>query len=317
MRKKLPKILVTGGAGFMGSEFVRQAVKQGYKTVVVDKLTYAGDLERLKEVKGKFKFYKADVCNQKQIESIFTKERLEVVVNFAAETHVDRSIVNPTPFIQTNIRVTQVLLDAAKRFRIEKFIHVSSDEVYGEIKKGKFSEDSPLRPGNPYAASKAAADLLVRAYIKTYNFPAIITRPCNNYGPWQYPEKLIPLAILKILRGEKVPVYAKGENVREWLYIEDCARGILKILEKGRLGQIYNLGSNQEKQNIEVVKMILKLLNADVRKIEFVKDRPGHDIRYKLNWHKITEEIGWKPKVNFEQGLNRTVRWYLGIETGF
>ena len=296
----------------MCSEFVRQAVKQGYKTVVVDKLTYAGDLERLKEAKGKFKFYKADICNQKQIESILTKERPEVVINFAAETHVDRSIVDASPFIETNIKGTQVLLDNSRKYKVKKFIQISTDEVYGEIKKGKFSEDSPLRPGSPYAASKAAADLLVKAYIRTYNFPAIIIRPCNNYGPWQYPEKLIPLAVLKILRNEKVPVYAKGKNVREWLYVEDCAKGIIKVLEKGRLGQIYNIGSSQEKQNIEVIRTLLKILNTDQTKIKFVKDRLGHDIRYKLNYHKITEEIGWKPKVNFKQGLNRTVRWYLG-----
>ena len=318
------KILITGGAGFIGSTFVRLLLNRdcprhtnkkvflrGLSLIVVDKLTYAGDLARLKEVEDKYKFYKTDICNQKQIESIFAKEKPDIVVNFAAQTHVDRSIQDATPFMETNIKGTQVLLDVARKFKIKRFIHLSSDEVYGEIIKGKFSEDSPLQPNSPYAASKAAADLLVRAYIKTYNFPAIIIRPCNNYGPWQYPEKLIPLAILKILRGEKVPVYAKGKNVREWLYVEDCAKGIIKILEKGRLGQIYNIGSNQEKQNIEVVSNLLKILNTNETKIQFVKDRPGHDIRYKLNWHKISKEISWKPKVAFEQGLTRTVRWCL------
>ncbi len=195
------------------------------------------------------------------------------------------------------------------KHKIKKFIHTSSDEVYGEIKRGSFSEDSPLHPNSPYAASKAAADLLINAYIRTYNFPAIIVRPCNNYGPWQYPEKLIPLAILKILRNQKVPVYAKGENIREWLYVEDCAKGIMQILQKGRVGQIYNLGSNEERENIEVVKAILKILHAPENMIEFVKDRPGHDIRYKLDSQKIYHEINWRPEIKFEEGIKFTVQW--------
>jgi dTDP-glucose 4,6-dehydratase len=305
------KLLVTGGAGFIGSEFVRQAVRRGLSLIVVDKLTYAGDLRRLNEVKGKYKFYKADICNQKQIGSIFKKEKPEAVVSFAAETHVDRSIQDASPFIETNIKGTQALLDISRKYKIKKFIQISTDEVYGEIAHGEFNENSLIKPNSPYAASKAAADLLVRSYIRTYNFPAIIIRPCNNYGPWQYPEKLIPLAILKILKGGKVPVYAKGKNVREWLYVEDCARGILKVLEKGRLGEIYNIGSNQEKQNIQVVRGLLKILNADETRINFVKDRPGHDIRYKLNWRKIAKETGWKPLVGFSDGIRETVNWYI------
>jgi len=311
MRSKLYKILITGGAGFIGSEFVRQSVKKGYNIAVVDKLTYAGDLERLGEVNGKYKFYKADICDKRIIEPIFKKEKPQIIVHFAAETHVDRSIRDAMSFIETNVLGTQVLLKVSKDCGIKKFVHISSDEVYGEIRRGKFSEDSPLRPNSPYAASKAAADLLIKAYIRTYNFPAIIIRPSNNYGPWQYPEKLIPLAILKLLRNEKVPVYAKGKNVREWLYVEDCANAILKVLEKGRLGQIYNIGSNQERQNIEVVRSLLKILNADETKIHFIKDRPGHDIRYKLNWRKITKETAWKPRVKFEEGIRFTVNWYL------
>ena len=335
MRKRIHKILVTGGAGFIGSAFVRLLAKQGLfscrkqdtrrsdtagclqgetvvpEIIIVDKLTYAGDLKRLEEVKGQFKFYKADICDKKSMESIFKKEKPDTVVNFAASTHVDRSIIDATPFIETNVKGTQVLLDIARKYRVRKLIHISSDEVYGEINKGQFNEDSPLRPNSPYAASKAAADLLIRSYIRTYNFPAIIIRPSNNYGPWQYPEKLIPLAILKILRNEKIPVYAKGKNVREWLYVEDCANAILKVLEKGRLGQIYNIGSNQERQNIEVVRSLLKILNADETKIHFIKDRPGHDIRYKLNWRKITKETAWKPRVKFEEGIRFTVNWYL------
>jgi len=277
-------------------------------------LTYAGDLKRLQGLSPKgtvpdFKFYKADICDKKSMESIFKKERPDVVVNFAAQTHVDRSIIDATPFIETNVKGTQVLLDIARKYKIRKLIHISSDEVYGEIKKGKFSEDSPLKPNSPYAASKAAADLLIRSYIRTYGFPAIIVRPCNNYGPWQYPEKLIPLAVLKILRNEKIPVYAEGKNVREWLYVEDCAEGILQILKKGKIGEIYNLGSQEEKQNIEVVKLLLNILKRSEDMIRFVKDRPGHDLRYSLDSSKVFKEIAWRPKLNFEDGLRATVEW--------
>ena len=324
MRTKLPKILVTGAAGFIGSAFVRllirrdcprqsnkKAFRRGLSLIVLDKLTYAGDLERLKEVEGKYKFYKADICNKARIEAIFKKERPQIVVNFSAETHVDRSILDSAPFIKTNITGTQILLDASKKYGVSKFIHISTDEIYGDIKKGSFSEDSPLHPNSPYAASKAAADLLISSYIRTYNFPAIIIRPCNNYGPWQYPEKLIPLAILKILRKEKIPIYAKGENVREWLYVGDCSEGILQVLKKGKIGEVYNLGSSQERQNLEVAKMILSILNAPRSMIKFVKDRPGHDIRYRLNSQKVFKEIGWKPKIKFEKGLEMTVDWCL------
>ena len=330
-----PKLLITGGAGFIGSAFVRlllnrdcpESLRQfrgihpersegpsklrGLSLIVVDKLTYAGDLERLKEVEGKYKFYKADICDKKYIESIFKKEEPEIIVNFSAETHVDRSILDSKAFLQTNIIGTQVLLDISRKYRIKKFIQISTDECYGEIKKGSFTEDSPLKPNSPYAASKASADLLIRSYIRIYGFPAIIIRPCNNYGPWQYPEKLIPLAILKILKNKKIPIYADGKNVREWLYVEDCAQGILQILEKGKIGEIYNLGSQEEKQNIEVVKMILKILKRDQNLIEFVEDRPGHDIRYSLDSAKVFSEIGWRPKLKFEDGLRITVQWGL------
>ena len=311
MRAKLPKILVTGGAGFIGSEFVRQAIVKGYKIIVVDKLSYAGDIKRLKEAKGKYAFYKVNICNQKQIGLIFKKVKPDSVVNFAAETHVDRSIHNAKAFIDTNIMGTEVLLGACRKQGINKFIHISTDEVYGDIKRGEFFEDYPLNPSSPYSAAKAAADLLLKSYIRTYSFPGIIVRPSNNYGLWQYPEKLIPLTILKILRNEKIPVYGNGKNVREWLYVGDCAKAILKVLEKGRVGEIYNIGSNQEKQNIEVVKDILKILNKDNNFISFVKDRPGHDIRYRLNSRKISGETGWKPEVNFQEGLRYTVYWYL------
>lgn len=311
MRKGLHKILVTGGAGFIGSAFVRQVAKSGYKIAVIDKLTYAGDLTRLKEVRGKYKFYKADICNQRQIEPIFSKESPDFIVNFAAETHVDRSINNAMPFIKTNVIGMEVLLAASRKHKIRKFVHISTDEVYGDIIKGEFSEGYPLNPSSPYSAAKAAADLLLKSYIRTYNFPGIIIRPSNNYGPWQYPEKLIPLAILKIFTNKKIPVYAKGKNAREWLYVEDCAAGIIKVLEKGALGEIYNIGSNQEKQNIEVVNSLLRIFKKDKTNIEFVKDRPGHDFRYKLNSAKIRKETGWVAQVKFEDGLNRTVHWSL------
>ncbi|MFA4993324.1 MAG: dTDP-glucose 4,6-dehydratase [Candidatus Omnitrophota bacterium] len=317
MRKRIPKILVTGGAGFIGSAFVRLLAGDsspiGLRNVpvVVDKLTYAGDLKRLDEVKSRFKFYKTDICRKKKIGDIFAKEKPDIVIHFAAESHVDRSINDATPFVETNIKGTQVLLDASREHNIEKFIFISTDEVYGEIASGKFNEDSPIKPNSPYAASKAAADLLVQAYIRTNNFPAIIIRPSNNYGPWQYPEKLIPLAILRILGEGKIPVYGKGLNVREWLYVDDCVRAIMMIMRKGKIGRIYNLGSSCESRNIDTVKLLLKTLGVGQDRFEFVKDRLGHDIRYSLNSRKVTRELGWKPGIKLSQGLRLTVDWSL------
>jgi len=311
MRKRISKILVTGGAGFIGSAFVRLLVKKGISPIIVDKLTYAGDLKRLEEARGKFKLYKTDICSKKKVEAIFAKENPDIVVHFAAESHVDRSIQDAAPFVETNIKGTQVLLDVSRKHKVQKFIFISTDEVYGEIAKGKFKEDSPVKPNSPYAASKAAADLLVQAYIRTNNFPAIIIRPSNNYGPWQYPEKLIPLAILKILQEEKVPVYGKGLNVREWLYVDDCASGIMAIMSKGKIGQIYNLGSACESRNIDTIKLLLKTLGVSQSGFEFVKDRLGHDLRYSLNSRKVIRELGWKPAVKLDPGLKLTVDWSL------
>lgn len=311
MRKRIPKILITGGAGFIGSAFVKLAAKKGHKPVIIDKLTYAGDLARLGEVRGKYKFYKADICDCKSIRKIFKKEKPGIVVHFAAESHVDRSILDSSPFIETNIKGTQILLDCSRECGINLFIHLSTDEIYGEIEKGSFHEDSPLQPNSPYSASKAAADLLIKAYIRTYNFPAIIVRPSNNYGPWQYPEKFIPRAILMIIKNQKIPVYATGKNVREWLHVEDCAEGIYQIMSKGKIGEVYNLGGNHEKQNIQVAKAVLRALKTDDGMIKFVKDRPGHDIRYRLNSRKISNELCWLPKVSFEQGIKSTVQWCL------
>jgi dTDP-glucose 4,6-dehydratase len=306
------KILITGGAGFIGSEFTRQAVKKGFNTIVVDKLSYAGDLERLKEIEGKYRFYKADITNREFLEHIFSYEKPDIVVHWAAESHVDRSILDATPFIETNIKGTQILLEVARRANISLFINISTDEVYGELgEEGEFSENTPLNPNSPYSASKASADMLGRAYYRTYGLPVITIRPSNNYGPWQYPEKLIPVVILKALRNEPIPVYGTGQNVREWLFVSDCAEAIFTIIEKGKVGEIYNVGSKEEKRNIDVVKAILKLLNKPESLITFVKDRPGHDYRYSLNSDKIKRELGWQAKTSFEEGIEKTVKWYL------
>ncbi|WP_029522926.1 dTDP-glucose 4,6-dehydratase [Persephonella sp. KM09-Lau-8] len=306
------KFLVTGGAGFIGSEFVRQAVKQGIKTIVIDKLTYAGDLERLKEVEDKINFYKADITNIEFMEYIFKKEKPNVIVHWAAESHVDRSILDASPFIETNVKGTQFLLDIAKESNIDLFINIATDEVYGELgEEGQFYEDTPLSPNSPYSVSKASADMLGRAYYRTYGLPVITVRPSNNYGYWQYPEKLIPVVILKALNEEPIPIYGTGENVREWLFVSDCAEAVFEIIDKGEVGEVYNVGSGEERKNIDVVKSILNILGKSEDLIEFVKDRPGHDFRYSLNTEKIEKEIGWKAKVKFEEGIEKTVKWYL------
>jgi dTDP-glucose 4,6-dehydratase len=308
----MKKLLVTGGAGFIGSEFVRQGVERGYEIVVIDSLTYAGDLERLKGVEGKIKFYRADVADKGAVEEIFSKEHPDAVVHFAAESHVDRSILDPSPFIETNVKGTQVLLDASRRFGVERFVNISTDEVYGELgEEGHFTESSPLNPNSPYSVSKASADMLGRAYYRTYGLPVITVRPSNNYGYWQYPEKLIPVVILKALLNEPIPVYGTGRNVREWLFVADCADGIFKVLEEGKEGEVYNLGSGQERRNLQVVEKILELLDKPKSLIQFVPDRPGHDFRYSLDWSKLKNELGWTPKTSFEEGIEKTVNWYL------
>jgi len=304
------RLLITGGASFIGSEFSRQSIKLGYKVAIVDKLTYAGDLARLTEVKGKFKFYRQDICNAKAIDKIFKEEKPEQVVHFAAESHVDRSILGSDEFIRTNICGTQILLDTSKNFGVDKFIHISTDEVYGDIEKGRFYETTPLNPSSPYSASKAAADLLVKSYMRTFKFPALIVRPSNNYGPWQYPEKFIPVIIYKAFKNEKIPVYAKGQNVREWLHVSDCANAVLNILEKGKIGQAYNVGSGVERKNIDVVKEILYILKKSENLINFVQDRPGHDLRYRLDSGKLRKELGWQPQYDFDRGLRQTIDWY-------
>jgi dTDP-glucose 4,6-dehydratase len=306
------KLLVTGGAGFIGSEFVRQAVEKGFETIVIDKLTYAGDLERLKSIEDKIRFYKADITNREFMEYIFKTEKPDIVVHWAAESHVDRSILDASPFIETNVKGTQVLLDVAKENDVKQFINIATDEVYGELgEEGQFYEDTPLVPNSPYSVSKASADMLGRAYYRTYKLPVITVRPSNNYGWWQYPEKLIPVVILKALDEQPIPVYGTGGNIREWLFVSDCAQAVFEIIEKGEAGEIYNVGSGEERKNIDVVKAILGILGKSENLIEFVKDRPGHDFRYSLNTEKIRKEIGWEAKVKFEEGLEKTISWYL------
>jgi dTDP-glucose 4,6-dehydratase len=297
------KLLVTGGCGFIGSNFIRFIFKThpDWKVVNLDKLTYCGNSANLRDLENhpNYRFIRGDIADRELINRLFKTERFDAVLNFAAESHVDRSILDPSPFIETNVKGVQVLLEAARQYPVERFIQISTDEVYGSLgPTGKFTEDSPLRPNNPYSASKASADLLCRAYWKAYGIPIIITRSSNNYGPYQFPEKLIPLMIRNALLGKELPVYGKGEQIRDWLYVEDNCRAITLVLERGRVGEIYNTGGGCEKKNIEVVRMICDILRK-IRglkpKIQFIKDPrgPAHDFRYALDCTKIKEELGW------------------------
>lgn len=304
------KMLVTGGAGFIGSEFVRQNAAK-FKILVVDKLTYAGDRERLKSVIKNIKFYKIDIAKPKQLELVFKKEKPSVVIHFAAQSHVDRSIANNLPFIESNVTGTQNLVDLSLKYRIKRFIHISTDEVYGDSKsnRSRFKETAPLLPNNPYSATKAAAEFIVRSAVRTYSLPAIIVRPANNYGPWQFPEKFIPVIILKALKNQPIPVYGQGRQIREWLHISDCARGILTIIKKGAVGEIYNIGSNFECDNLTTARTILEFMDKPESLIKFVKDRPGHDFRYGVNCMKI-KKLGWSPEIKYSNGLKTTIDWY-------
>ena len=308
------KILVTGGAGFIGSCFIRHVLSKhdDYEVINLDKLTYAGNIENLDDIKNdkRYTFIKGDICD-KEIVNEITKN-VDCVVNFAAESHVDRSIEGPEVFIETNVKGTLNLLQFSLKNKVQRYLQVSTDEVYGSLgKEGYFYETTPLSPNSPYSASKAGADMLVRAYFETYKMPNLITRCSNNYGPYQYPEKLIPFFITKLLKGEKVPVYGDGLNVRDWLYVYDHCEAIDVVLNKGKEGEVYNIGGHNEKTNLEITKLILNAMGKDESSIEYVKDRLGHDRRYAIANDKIQKELGWKPSVKFEDGIKLTIDWYL------
>ena len=307
-------LLVTGGAGFIGSCFIRHELKKhpDYKIINLDALTYCGNIENLKDVENNpnYRFVHGNICDKKLVRELISES--DCVINFAAETHVDNSIKTPEIFIETNVQGTLNLLQASKEIGVEKYLQVSTDEVYGTLgKTGFFYETTPLAPNSPYSASKASADMLVRAYYQTYGLPTLTTRCSNNYGPYQYPEKLIPFFISKLLKGEKIPVYGDGLNVRDWLYVYDHCEAIDVVLHSGKLGEIYNIGGNNEKTNLEITHLILDAMGKDESSIKFVEDRLGHDRRYAIASSKITSELGWKPSVTFEEGIKMTIDWYI------
>lgn len=310
-------LLVTGGAGFIGGNFVHYMVNKypEYNIVVLDKLTYAGNLETLEPVMDKITFVRADIADRDAVYQIFEGEKPDIVVNFAAESHVDRSIENPEIFLVTNILGTQVLMDACRKYGVKRYHQVSTDEVYGDLPLNRpdlfFTEATPIHTSSPYSASKASADLLVQAYNRTYELPITISRCSNNYGPYHFPEKLIPLMIANALNDKPLPVYGKGLNVRDWLYVEDHCKAIDLIIHKGRVGEVYNIGGHNEKANIDIVKIILKLLGKPESLITYVADRKGHDMRYAIDPTKIHNELGWLPETKFEDGIVKTVNWYL------
>ena len=313
------KVCVTGGAGFIGGNFVHHMVRKypEYEILNLDLLTYAGNLETLKPVEKEpnYRFVRGDIADRDFIMDLFARERFDIVVNFAAESHVDRSIEDPGVFVRTNVLGTQVLLDASREYGVKRFHQVSTDEVYGDLPLDRpdlfFREDTPLHTSSPYSSSKASADLFVMAYHRTFGLPVTISRCSNNYGPYQFPEKLTPLILSRALADEKLPVYGKGENVRDWLHVADHCEAIDLILHRGREGEIYNIGGHNERTNLEVVKTILKVLDKPESLISFVTDRPGHDLRYAIDPAKIEGELGWKPTYNFDTGIRQTVQWYL------
>ncbi len=312
-------ILITGGAGFIGGNFVYYQLENHPEDniICIDALTYAGNMETLDTAmkSPKFTFVKGDIADRSCVEKVFEKYKPDIVVNFAAESHVDRSIENPEIFLQTNIMGTQVMMDACRKFGVKRYHQVSTDEVYGDLPLDRtdlfFTEDTPIHTSSPYSASKASADLLVLAYYRTFKLPVSITRCSNNYGPYHFPEKLIPLMISRALANESLPVYGKGENVRDWLYVKDHCSAIDLVMRKGSEGEVYNVGGHNEKTNIEVVKTILKQLGKPESLIAYVKDRPGHDMRYAIDPTKIHDELGWYPETKFEDGIKETIQWYL------
>ena len=315
MSKLAGTILVTGGMGFIGSNFIRHILSAHppVRVVNLDKLTYAGNPQNLTDLAGELRyvFVRGDICDEKVVGDVLESQRAEIVVHFAAESHVDRSIQQADDFIRTNVQGTRVLLDAARKFPVRRFLHVSTDEVYGSLPaSGAFREDSPLLPSSPYAASKAGGDVLARAYAVTYGLPVIIARTCNNYGPYQFPEKFIPLMIVNAFRGEPLPIYGDGLYVREWLHVEDHCRVLARILADGQPGEVYNVGSGEERRNLDVAREILTLAGRPESLLRHVTDRPGHDRRYALDWTKIRRQLDWKPAIPFAEGLRQTVEWY-------
>ena len=310
------KVLVTGGAGFIGSSFIRYVLRtrQDIEIVNFDKLTYAGNLRNLDEVASndRYGFVRGDIAEPRDVAAVFQQHRPQAVVNFAAETHVDRSIEDTAPFLKTNVAGTQCLLEQSRRSGVSKFIQISTDEVYGSLgADGAFREDTPIDPSSPYSASKASADLWVLSYFKTYGFPGLVTRCTNNYGPYQFPEKLIPVLITNAMEDRSLPIYGDGLNVREWIYADEHSRAVLMALDRGRPGEVYNIGSGHEKTNLDVVREVLRVMGKPESLIKFVKDRPGHDRRYAIDCSKIQKEWGWKSEVDFGAGLAETVAWYL------
>ena len=314
----MKKILITGGAGFIGANFVHYILNKydDYKVFNLDKLTYAANLDNLSSIENNnnYIFIKGDICNKEFIENLFKKENFDIVVNFAAESHVDRSISDPSIFINTNVVGTQILLDACKKYNVSRFHQVSTDEVYGDLPLDRsdllFNENNNINPSSPYSASKASADLIVKAYYKTFNLPVTISRCSNNYGKFQHEEKLIPLMIKRALNNDKLPVYGNGLNIRDWLHVYDHCSAIDLIIHEGKVGEIYNVGGNNEKSNIEIVKEILATLGKSEELIYYVKDRKGHDLRYAINSLKLQNELNWKPKYSLDEGLKETINWY-------
>lgn len=312
----MKNILLTGGAGFIGSNFINYILNEhsDYNIINLDKLTYAGNLENLilSEGKKNYQFVRGDITNAELVNSLFQKYDINYVINFAAESHVDRSILGSEVFFRSNVLGTNVLLEAARKFNIEKFVQISTDEVYGSLgAEGLFTEDTPLHPNSPYSASKASADIMAMAFYHTYDVPVVITRCSNNYGPFQFPEKLVPLMIINSLNGKKLPIYGDGMNIRDWIYVIDHNKAIELVFEKGKIGEVYNIGANTEIPNIEIVKLILNKLGKSEEMIEFVKDRPGHDRRYAIDSSKIKNELGWEPHYSFEEAISKTIGWYI------
>ncbi|MCA9093884.1 MAG: dTDP-glucose 4,6-dehydratase [Planctomycetaceae bacterium] len=314
------RILVTGGCGFIGSNFIRQQLTN-YPTQTVlnlDKLTYAGNPENLTDLATdpRYRFEQGDIADRQRVRELLQDFQPEIVVNFAAESHVDRSILDSGPFVQTNVVGTQILMDACREEKIPRYVQVSTDEVYGSLgETGFFTEETPLAPNSPYSASKTAADLLVRSYFHSFGFPAITTRCSNNYGPYQFPEKLIPLFISNAMRDQQLPVYGTGKNVRDWIHVDDHCRGIDAAMRRGKVGEVYNFGGRTEKTNLEITHLLLKLLGKPESLIRYVQDRPGHDMRYAIDPAKAERELGWKPSVDFESGLQQTIDWYKQNES--